>query len=500
MSCWASPVSSEVLPSPDAIALPHERVLLTTSLLPLFSNTELSREQRLGLLDGALAKLGQPTRLRGLVQLMRASILAEGAGDKRAHSAVDESIRLLPTYSGPLLVAAGIYAYSDQPGKAADFLMRASRIDPEVVSKIPEFEIDNIVRRLNVTRDDRRVLLLSERLLAIGWTGDSLAGQSKLARRGIEARVAAGEIEEAKALVPKLLDPGDALSLLAQYTYRPLWPDIDRWAGPRLEKQWHVYLTETREAWKASRDPASARAYLRALASAGHDETAVRELLPLFDAKLDPRRDYELLYVAAPLAAALARTGRWDAIETMYRNALAAWPPGRDANALNLDANRAVYLLRRGNAAQALLVMDRAIAEAARWKDQINADAVAAMHQERACILHALGQDDLSLQSRAMALNLQGPTSRADLYLCLNRPEDARDTLIAALENESERDDVIDYVQPNGKPPMQSAYSRTIHSREQALRSDPKLLAAVARYGRVLPFGMDAGAPAEATR
>jgi hypothetical protein len=492
----SAPASAELLPRPDEIALSSEKALLS-EIVSLLIEPSTDAEEGMAALDKALARLGQPTRLRGFVQYMRAQALFHQERSAPAREAVEESIRLLPEYSAPLLLGTAIYVYNDQPGRAADYLMRASRIDPAVVAKMPEYEVDNLIHRLTAQHDQRRVRLVSERLLEIGWLSQSLSSRSKLAMRAIEARMAEGNVAGARILVPKLLVPSDSIELLIQSRYRELWPDIERWAGAELRDQWRVYLSETRAQWDASKDMASALSYARALDAAGHHDTLIRELLPLFSKPLDKIEDYDLLYVAGPVAGALARKGRWDEIETMYQRAGKVWVLGEHANALNLAANRARYLFFRGKTQEGLTLMDAVIADAQRWGGEINSDALAAMHRHRACMLHALGRGEEAALSRAHAIGREGPGSTAELYVCLDKPEAARDMLIAALDDPGKRAEVLNYMQKNDDLPMMSDYGRQSRARWEALRADPKLLAAIARHGRVLPYTHRAGAPAE---
>lgn len=491
----AAPLRAEFLPPPDKIALPQERALFNSTLSRVLDKPNVDAAA-LPVLDEALAKLGEPTKLRGFVQFLRAGALAH-QNKPAALEAIDESVRLLPGYSGPLLGASNIYAYSDRPAQAADYLMRASQIDPDIVRQIDEYEINNIFHRLSFRQDDRRARLLSERLLELGWLGESLGSRSNLARRAIEARMSEGDTNGARRLIPKLLLPAHSMSLLMDNEYRDLWSDIERWAGAELEKQWPIFLSEAREKWAASRDPAAAKSYAQALAAAGHYDTLIKEMLPLFSKPLNAEEDYDLIFAAATLADALARKGRWVELETMFDRASKVWPLGGDANALNLAANRARYMFYRGKTAEALAVMDTAIADAARWQGQVNGDALAAMHRYRACMLHKLGKGDEAAVSRAIAADLLGPSSRAELFLCLDQIEAARSVLIKALADEKSRDSVIAFVQKSDVPPMQSDYGRAIEERHAALRSDPKLLAEVAKYGRVLPFTLSQGAPPE---
>lgn len=494
---FSTPVRAEFLPSPENIALAHEQAALRDAFAGSFNNPGADGPEQLATLDAALARLDAPTKLRGFIQFLRAGALWEGKQATAARDAIEESIRLLPGYSGPLLGAVELYTYSDQPGRAADYLIRASRIDPDLASKIPDYEVMGLLGRLGFVNDQRRIRAVSERLVEIDWRGDTLSSRSSIVRSAIEARMADGDVAGAKALVGKLLSPVDARALLIQNRYSALWPDVERWAGARLEKLWPPYLAESRDNWRASKDPAGALAYARVLDAAGHDGTIIAEFLPVFADRIEADRDHDLLFLAPTLANALARQGRWADIETMYGQAARVWPLGKEANALNVAANRARHVFFGGDAAKGLQLIDAAIADAARWGDEVNGDALANMHHSRACMLHALGREDASILSRAAALTTRTPVTIATLYLCLDKPRAARDVLIRALEIESLRDGVLSYVQPSDGVPMRSEYGRTMLARHRALRSDPELLKAVAPHGRVLPFGLNAGAPAE---
>lgn len=491
----ATPARSEYLPQPEEIALPGERTLLTATLSRLVADPGAEPGKALTALDGVLARLGEPTKLRGFIQFARADLLERLDRELEAREAIEESIRLLPGYSGPLHRGAMLYAYSDHGGRAADYLIRASHIDPDLVRQLDDYEINNLLTRLRY--DQRRVAQLSERLLEIGWLGDSLESRSQLAVGAITGRVAANDLPAAKRFIPKLLLPSHSRLLLIQNKYQGLWPDIESWAGPKLEKQWPIYLAESREKWRATNDPAQAKAYADALSDAGHDATLIREMLPLFSKRLDPEKDYDLMLVALSLSAALARAGRWDDIEALFKAASEVWPLGSEANALNIAIGRARYLFFRGASKDGLVLLDAAIADTKQWGDEVNADALGSMHHYRACMLHKLGRRNEAMVSMANAADVTGSVSMAQLHLCMGNQDTARATLLRGLESEEERDDVLSYLQKSNQGPMQSEYGRMMHARTEALRTDPKLLVEAAKHGRILPFTLSEGAPPE---
>jgi len=490
-----APATAEPLPRPETM-VGSEAMLREIS--DMMVGGQADPRARLARLDAMLAELRQPNEMRGLVQYLRAIHLLRTQREPAAREAIEESIRLLPAYSAPLLFATHLEAFADRPAAAADYFLRASDIDPQVARGIPPYDLRNLIGRLDARNDLRRVARLSERLIAIDWQGRDVQMRSRLALEAIRARVAAGDLAGARAFVPRLIAPLHLQSLLIDNRYRDIWSDLETWGGSRQERLWPVYLTELKAQFAASAEPEAAQHYGTALRSAGHHRTIVREIGPLFDRRLDRREDYDLLWVAPMVADALARLGRWAEIEPMFERAARTWPLGLDANALNIAGNRARFRLLAGDAGASADAMNAVIADAGRHCGQVSADALATMHLHRACALHEAGREHETIDSAAAVLGAGDPSLAVSLHLCFGQHDAARAALVNALAREATRDDVLWYVQRWDVLPVQSDYGRKIEARVQVLKRDPILLRAVARYGRVLPYSPNAGAPPEA--
>lgn len=491
----AAPAQAEPLPRLDQIGAPEPVLREISDLMVSLEQPNAVRIQRL---DALLAQIREPSQVRGFVQFLRAVNLNAGARTSEARIAADEAIRLLPGFSAPLLLASYLETYADRPGIGADHLLRASEIDPAIVRQIPPYELDNILSRLSGHHDVRRLGRLAERMIEINWEGADVDLRSQLGLQAIRARVAAGNVEGARALVPQLVSPQHTRSLLIDNRYRALWSDLETWGGSRQERQWPLYLSELKARFEASGDLEAAQRYAGGLRLAGHHRTVVHALAPLFARPLDRERDYDLLWVAPALADSLARLGRWDEIDPLFARAMQTWPLGSEANALNLAGNRARYRLFAGDAAGALRDLEAVLADAQRRTGEVTRGALAAMHIPRACALNSLGRGHEAVESVAAVSSAGDPAYAASLHLCFDRLDAARAALIEGLENESSREDVLAWVQPADVVPMQSDYGRRNAARGAVLRRDPALLAAVARYGRILPHPPSAGAPPEA--
>jgi hypothetical protein len=124
----ATTLGGKLLPLPDEIALPAEQTLFNELTSQMARAAE--PKQMLRPLNAALARVPEPTKLRGFIQFSRAELLFDNDQRDEALEAVAESVRLLPEHSGPLLLAATLYSYANQLGRGADYLLRAAALDP----------------------------------------------------------------------------------------------------------------------------------------------------------------------------------------------------------------------------------------------------------------------------------------------------------------------------------------------------------------------------------
>jgi tetratricopeptide (TPR) repeat protein len=284
-------------------------------------------------------------------------------------------------------------------------------------------------------------------------------------------------------------------SLLIDNSYRALWPDLEEWAGPRQERLWAIYLTEVRERWLASRDPKNGRPYIYALTAANLYHRIADEFLPLF-ANPDREEDYQLLWVAPPLADALAHLGRWDEVEALFTSALRVWPTGEDVNALNLLANRGRMRYYKGDLEGAVTDLRNALADPGVANGEVSTNSATSIHFYLACALHALGRSNEALASVAMVRGHGSVQSQANLLLCQDRDDEALTYLLRSLEDEHQRDNVIGYAQLENEPPFPGERNRLLRERRLALARNPALIDEVEKYGRILTYRFGEGAAA----
>jgi tetratricopeptide (TPR) repeat protein len=493
----SAPAAAEPIPRPEAVALPDERPLLPELLSALSPTADAAAA--VVKFDGVLAKLPRQTPLRGLVQFFRAHALEDSERQSEALTAIEESIRLLPEHSAPLFVAAEFYAYGDQPGKAVDYLLRAARMDPDSLNQLDDYSANNLLLRLGESNDRMRRKLLSDRLLETGWRAGRSSTISKMAFEVLEGRIDSGNVVGAGAMLPRIATPWLLARLLTEKKFSPLRGAAEDWAGSRLEKLWPIYLRQARSEWEASNDLEIGRDYVLALETAGHDETIIRTFAHLFQKPINTDEQTPLLFIASPVANALARQGRWNEALGIFDSALKAWPAGSSAAPLNLSGNRARILLMRGDFEAAHSGLDAVIADAGKWGGEVNHGAIAAMHLNRACALAALGRsaEDVTSSSIVAARQSVDPSAYIRLLLCKNDLPGARRIVLDALADERIRNDVLPLLLAPSNKPFDSAYARTMAARLEALRTDGSLREAAAKHVRLLTEPINATAPPE---
>ena len=91
MALVAPAARAELLPSPEAMVLPSDQPAFNDMMSQLTSRDELDSKSLLAALDVALAKLREPTKLRGFIQFSRSSALLEQDRTAEALDAIEES-------------------------------------------------------------------------------------------------------------------------------------------------------------------------------------------------------------------------------------------------------------------------------------------------------------------------------------------------------------------------------------------------------------------------
>lgn len=459
-----------------------------------------SRTPDLASLDAALRKLPRPTPLRGMVQTVRANLLANDEQPGPAVTAIEEAIRLLPADPRPKLVASWIFTFSGSPQRAADLWIEASRQAPEVARMSDRYLMLALTGRLVDIGDRVRADRLSARLGEIGFSAGTAPDRSSSALARAREAMTAGRTEDALEAISSITDPGDLLTLYADREYAALWPRIAEWAGPDLAQQERRYLEELHAEWIAADDFTTARPYASKLSAMDAHAAVAALFLPMFDrvavgdeqsaAPLDAE------FLAPIVARSLSRLNRGSEALALLAKVAAWMPDGDRGNALNIDA---AYLLHAANELDWPQVLSRAdgfLAKARVLGSDVNRSAVLQVQAWRACALSRTGREP-DAQPDVAEVQLAGaliPGAVMGLHLCRQDADAARALMIARLDDPNTRAWALHFVQPAPRP-ARTPLEAITHPVAELVRADPQVRQAVERVGRILPNPLNAGLP-----
>ena len=439
-------------------------------------------------LDAVLAKLPRPTPLRGMVQSIRAGLLAANADTRPAVATIDEALRLLPDHPLPKMIAAGIFTFSGAPQRAADLWLVASRESPEIARNSQRYTMLALVGRLRDIGDRARADRVSARLGEIGFASALAPERSAYAVAQIREAMRDGRTADAVAAVPLVGGPGDLATMFVDRRYEALWPRIAEWSRGDFDAPARRYLEELRADWNATDDFQTASPYARALASVQAYGAVVSLFLPMFDRIRPGHYDQGAETLAPVVARALTATGRADEGKALLTRIAAAMPAEAGANALNIDAAYLTLAAQAGDWTQAVTRADTFLARAKSFGTAVNRDAVVAVLSLRACAYSRLGRADAAQRDRAEVMLAAAPaaTRVADMLACMNDAPALTDFVIDRLANEDTRGWALDYVQPfvheRGIP-----LNQLIDPMHDAVRTSPGVVAAANEVGRILP-------------
>ncbi|MEG3089850.1 hypothetical protein [Sphingomonas sp. PB1R3] len=459
-----------------------------------------SRTPDLARLNMVLAKLPRPTPLRGMVQTVRAGVLANQKDAGPAVAAIEEALRLLPDDPRPKLVAAGIFTFSGSPQRAADLWIEVSRVAPDYARMTDRYMIMALAGRLVDIGDRVRADRLNARLAEIGFSTGVAPDRSHAALARTREAWRDQRTEDAAASVSAIGDPNDLLTIYIDRGYADLWPRIADWAGPDLTGQSRRYLEELRADWQTADSFETAAPYARQLASMQAYKAITTLFLPMFD-RVRPDPDAEQQegaeFLAPIVARALLLQGREAEARGLLAKVAAAMPADDQGNALNIDGAYLTLASLQTDWPEVVKRADLFLARAKSLGPSVNRSATLQVEAWRACALHRLGRKDAAQRAAANVFLTEAlmPGTAMDLYLCRGDSAGARALVVSRLADLSSRDWALRFVQPVSADLVVTPLDRLIKPVEQAVRSAPDVIAAANKVGRILPQPLNRGIP-----
>lgn len=439
-------------------------------------------------LDALLVRLPRPTPMRGMLQAVRAGVLAAAQDAGPALAAVEEAMRLLPDDPRPKLVATQIYTFSGSPQRAADLWMQASQESPDFMRMSDRYLMMALVGRLRDIGDLARADRLSARMADIGFSAGLAPERSNAALARVREALTSGAQTSALPDVSAIGNPSDLLTLYIDKRYSALWPRIAEWAGADLSEQSLRYLGELRRDWTATDDFETAAPYAGQLASLDAYQAVVALFLPMFE-RLQPGTNLEgAAFLAPRVARSLTHLGRSAEANALLAKVAAALPADDGGQGLNIEGAYITLAGAQTDWPQVLTHADAFLARAKVLGPILNRSAVLDVLSWRACALWRSGRTAEAEVVTAEVL-LGGailPSSAMHVHLCRGDVAAARALVIARLSEETTRSWALKFVQPK-QDNLSTPMARLTAPIAQAVRTAADVIAAANKVGRILP-------------
>lgn len=490
---WAGPASAQIFRPYDVPDFTTDDIALMRSIS---ETVETAKPEQL---ENALAlfaaRQGLTAKQRLLILSVRTARLVEANAPTQAIKLSRAETLAYPDDPFPqMILAQAAYAANDY-STVANAVIAALRLQPDLVGQLSSYELKVLFDRLAIAKQDDLSNALARRLFDAGWTTGYVGLRSSAARALVADLLEKGDVTASRRYVVEVQIPAALAMMLSDNRYAPLHPTIADWAGPRLEKQWPIYLAEAKRAFENEGSAAAADEYASALISAKQDSTLLATFFPFAEQQFTKTEDEEWLFTIAKVASSLARQGRWDDSFASLDRASKLLDEDSQ-NAVNISANRARLRLMKGDFEAASKLFVPVIVEA-KAHEAVGPSTMAWLESYRLCATHRHGSD----QAKADASRLSASKSKKEpgalawMWLCLGQPAAARDSWLSAVDDPDKLAMLLAYLQPDGDVTYDSAFALEMDRAAEGLRKDPALRSAVAKAGNIRSWLIADAAP-----
>jgi hypothetical protein len=296
----------------------------------------------------------------------------------------------------------------------------------------------------------------------------------------------AGNVDAARALLPRLNSPTMILSTLGDRRFSALWPDIEAQAGKNMATALNAFVEQRKNWYDAESDNDEA---FKELAEAYLYAGRFDDVLELVSPR-EPAADAygslteDLAWALSAKVRALDALGRPDEARAIYDRIAAIKPAADKGWVVNFAINRAIRLVGIGETERGLAATEAA-GEIA--KDFGNDYAHALVRRTRICALAGLGRgtEARALLAEVLEHSDDSPSSTIQAMLCVGADDEAAKLARTMLTDPVRAGEVIEDMQS----PDFSLYSETsvLPTAEAKLRRRPDVAPQFLKVGRDIP-------------
>jgi len=435
-------------------------------------------------LDAGLATYVDPGSERGLLLGLRAAALEDMDKPAEALADIDQAVAMVPDEPDIRFRQATLQRSVGKNADAARTMIFIADAFPDELAGLNIRWVGSLIRDLDGDKN-----MQFELAMALASRGYDLADQPGrvdwIVAYAILGLIERDRDDEARALVPRLIDTSTIIEMMIDRRYESLWPALEAKAGPQARTALAAERAAIEAAWR--RDPGNIERtadYANSLQAAGRPLDAVNLGAPLVAdmAKIAQQGEPGFWLVNAQ-AQALASAGRVDEADALFRKLLALGLE-KHPDLISMAINHSSMLLDEGRTASALEAADALdalepgyMSDYGRmwvWETQACANAALGRAEPTAAALAKLqGKQDQNVDAALLAL------------LCADKLDDAELILLKRLADPDKRGAVLTALQ-DFEPAAPDPFADAMRAKLLALRDRPAVRKAIEAEGRIL--------------
>lgn len=475
----------------DAAALAPVKADLEKVNALLGKNDQASQLQALTLLTGMADRVPHPSPAAGLIDGLKAAVLADLGRSQAALAAFRASTA---QFDGNPAFFRFWIAYELDLGTGetvAAAMTRTGKVQPAVLAAIDKRWVEVAMQKAQALPPEQRQAAREDICIALsgsGWqqTPRTPAGNGILGC-AIIAHARRGALAEARAGLAMNPDTDTLVNLAIDKRYQPLWPDIDRFAADGFRASLQQTADRATAAAKQSpRDYSIVTQQMASLRALGSFDKALAAGKTLAGDKAGVEvAESDGFWLVNEYALNLHALGRTDeAIAAM--DGVLALGEDRYPELTSLAINRAEILLGAGRFQQAL---DSLAAIESKRMGNLSPYGKMWVWADQVCALHGLGRDAEARQlAPKLAKSDDNWNAATAAAACLNDDKAIADMLIKRLNDANARGGALDlfivFQRSEGRTPFETERLQVVAK----ARQQPAVQAEFAKYGRSVRY------------
>ncbi len=435
-----------------------------------------------------LGKNTESNELRGYLQLIKGALLLDLNRNRSAKSSLREAFALHePSTSSIYLSYANLLWRDDEDVEAARIITRMLNTHSDSITTLSLDWLRRVTSSLHIAEENQ---VLDDLYIAAATSqyaaGDDFDVRLWLYAAAIEPLIERDRLSEARQFADLIIDPEMLILLKMDRATEPIWPTLDDRSDDHFSKLIDDFIEVSAAEVEETPDDFKVQArYLNALLQAGRFEDGFEHGASVTSnwSQIEAVGK-DAFWFVNEYASVLSHGGRFDEADELI-DKLLEFGLEDNPTLVGIAINQSIRQLNSRKFDEAL-----ATAQALEASDDDYANEYGKMwlYSTMICALSETNQQEqagLLFEEKIKPIMLENKAALTKVYLCMNREQDAAETLIARLDSESDRTGAIrSFIEPSVDWRSRDDFFSELQTRLSRVKSRPEVMAKFTEVAR----------------